>query len=135
MIRKRRIEKTRNCGTMTNAQYFSMIRSGLRRTFRFWKPIQKTREKARRIYEGPNKRQKWEYQCAACKKWFKGNEVQVDHVTPVGSLNSLEDLPGFVERLSSEDPSNYQVLCKTCHSQKSKEETLRRKEIKNEGDN
>ena len=109
MGKRKLVPRTRNAGTMTEAAYFSMIRSALRKGFRFWKPISNARMAARRSYKGSNPGQKWEYQCADCKRWFLGREVAVDHIVPVGSLRSLEDLPGFVERLTAED--GFQVLC------------------------
>lgn len=105
---------------MTEAAYFGMLRSGLRRIFRYWKPLQQAKNNARAKYDGPNKRQKWTYQCATCLKRFKGSEVQVDHITPVGSLKSLEDLPAFVAALTAEE--GYQVLCKECHQEKTNAE-------------
>lgn len=75
---------------------------------------------ARRKYEGPNKRQKWEYQCAECKKWFQEKQIAIDHVVPVGSLTCKEDLPGFIERLTPE--SGFQVLCKEDHQKKTNAE-------------
>ena len=118
--RKGAAPKTRNAGTMTESAYWSMIRSGLRRTTRYWKPIVEAKNKARRPYVGPNKRQKWEYQCAKCKKWFIGKETSVDHIIPVGSLKCKEDLPGFIERLTPE--SGFQVLCKEDHTKKTNSE-------------
>ena len=112
--------KTRNANTMTEAAYFGMLRSVLRRGFRYWKPIQQTKVNARRPYKGENKRQKWQYECAACGEWFKDKDVQVDHIHPVGSLRCLDDLAGFVERLTVED--GYQVLCKPCHNEKTQRE-------------
>ncbi|GAG51046.1 unnamed protein product [marine sediment metagenome] len=79
---------------------------------------------ARIAYHGDNKRQKWVYQCAACRSFFKGAEVQVDHIIPTGGLTSLEELAGFVERLTVEE--GFQVLCKGCHKKKTEAE-------KNEG--
>lgn len=114
--------KTRNAGTMTEAAFFSWLRSGLRRHFRYWKPIQQARIAARRKYEGENKRRKWIYICNHCNREFMGSEVQVDHIIPAGSLRSLDDIKGFVERLASEDPNNYQVLCKECHKKKTKKD-------------
>ena len=105
--------KLRNAGTMTESAYWGMVRSGLRRTFRWWKPLMKAKEGAKRVYTGDNKRQKWEYQCNQCKQWFKGSEVEVDHIIPAGSLKSGKDLEGFLERLTPED--GYQVLCKPHH--------------------
>ena len=105
---------------MTESAYWGMIRSTLRRGTRYWKPVVKARNEARRKYVGENKRQKWEYKCAKCKKYFKGTEVQVDHITPVGSLKCKEDLPGFIERLTPEE--GFQLLCKECHIVKTNKE-------------
>ena len=104
------VARTRNNGTMTEAAYFGKIRSVLRQGFRYWKPLRQCKADARREYTGDNKRQKWEYQCNDCKEWFTGKQVQVDHITPVGSLRSLDDLPAFVYRLTVEE--GYQILCK-----------------------
>lgn len=116
----RRVERTRNDGTMTESQYWSHIRSALRRAFRYWKPIQRTKMEARRPYRGSEKRRKWEYQCSSCGNWFPDKEVEVDHIIPVGTLKCGDDLKGFVERLSTED--GYQVLCKSCHKEKTQKE-------------
>ena len=114
--------KTRNAKTMTEAAYWGMIRSGLRRTFRYWKPIQQCKFENRKAYTGPNKRQKWVYTCEHCLGEFKEKEIQVDHIIPTGSLKCYSDLPGFVERLSSE--TGYQILCKPCHKEKTKAEKI-----------
>lgn len=114
------VEKTRNAGTMTESAYWSMVRSGLRRTFRYWKPLMKTKLDNRRKYQGPNKRQKWEYQCNKCKQWFKDKEIEIDHIKPVGSLKCLADLAPFLENLTAE--TGYQVLCKSCHRVKTNKE-------------
>lgn len=76
---------------------------------------------ARRAYKGPNKRQKFEYQCKSCGKWFQEKKINVDHIQPAGSLNSAADLPGFVERLFCEI-DNLQCLCEKCHDFKTKNE-------------
>jgi len=76
-----------------------MLRSTLRRKSMFWPPIQEAKVLARRKYAGTNKRQKWEFECIQCKSWFKSTEVEVDHIVECGSLKTLNDLPGFVERL------------------------------------
>lgn len=112
--------KTRNVNTMTEGQFFQKIRSALRRTFRFWKPITDAAERAARPYSGPNKRQKKEYQCNHCKNWFMRKYVQVDHIVECGALNKYEDIVPFIINLTKENPSDYQVLCKECHSIKTK---------------
>jgi 5-methylcytosine-specific restriction endonuclease McrA len=48
----------------------------------------------------------------------------VDHIHPAGSLNCAADLPGFVERLFCEQ-DNLQVLCESCHDEKTKIEKLK----------
>jgi len=78
-------------------------------------------ESARKPYTGKDKRTKWVYECASCSKTFKSTEVNVDHIEPAGSLTKYSDLPGFVKRLFCE-ADNLQVLCKSCHDVKTKEE-------------
>lgn len=76
---------------------------------------------ARRAYSGPNKKQKWEFKCAACGEWHMQKDVQVDHVEPCGALNSYSDLPEFVKRLLPER-EKLAILCKPCHKEKTKQE-------------
>jgi 5-methylcytosine-specific restriction endonuclease McrA len=111
--------KTRNSKTMTESAFWSFIRSGLRQKSRWWKPITECKLKAKRAYKGPNKRQRFEYQCNTCKLWFAEKHINVDHIHPAGSLNCAQDLPGFVERLFCEI-DNLQVLCEGCHNIKTK---------------
>lgn len=113
--------KTRNNGTLTESAFWSFIRSGLRQKSRWWKPITQCKLNAKRTYKGPNKRQKFEYQCNDCKEWFAEKNINVDHIQPAGSLNCANDLPGFVERLFCE-VDNLQVLCSGCHNVKTQNE-------------
>ena len=119
--RKPSVPKPRNAGTMTESAFWSFIRSALRQKSRWWKPILQCKLAARRAYKGPNKRQKFEYQCATCEKWFQEKKINVDHMVPAGSLNCAADLPGFVERLFCEK-EHLQVLCESCHDVKTKTE-------------
>jgi 5-methylcytosine-specific restriction endonuclease McrA len=116
-VKKPRVARTRNAGTMTESAFWSMIRSALRQKSRWWKPVSKRKEESRRAYKGINKRQKWEYQCNKCKDWFKSDEVNIDHIEPAGSLNCSNDLPSFVDTLFCE-VDNLQTLCKVCHDEK-----------------
>lgn len=118
--RKNNVARPHNCGTMTDAAFYQMIRSALRSKFRFWLPIKNCLDAAHRKYVGPVKQQKHEYQCNYCKGWFKHTEVQVDHIIECGSIKSLDDVKGFIERLTTEDPAGYQVLCSECHTTKTK---------------
>jgi 5-methylcytosine-specific restriction endonuclease McrA len=118
VVRKSKVIKTRNNGTMSESQYFSKIRSSLRQAFRYWKPMQNVLEISSRPSQSLNKRLKKEYQCAHCKNWFKRDDVQIDHVEECGSLNKYEDIVPFIIRLTKEEPEAYQILCKQHHKEK-----------------
>lgn len=63
--------------------------------------------------------------CAHCKKHYPQKEVSVDHIEPVGTLKSFDDLPAFVEKLfAGED--KLQVLCDGCHNTKTQQERVER---------
>jgi 5-methylcytosine-specific restriction endonuclease McrA len=105
----------------TESKYWSAIRTALRSGLRFYPPKVNVLNKAKRDYKGGNPRQKYCYECASCGECFKADQVQVDHLSPCGSLLSYDDLPDFVETLyCGED--NLQVLCKSCHKIKGSEE-------------
>jgi len=116
----KRVKKTRNNATLTEAGYWGSVRSALRRHFRYWKPATQAKIEARRPSQSSNARLKWEFQCNHCKEWFPDKEVQIDHITPVGTLKCGDDLKLFLERLTPED--GFQVLCKPCHQIKTNEE-------------
>lgn len=128
-VKKHRVERTRNGYTMTESAFWIMIRTTLRSKSRFWKPIADAKRKARRLYKGENKRQKWEYQCNQCKQWFKYEQIHVDHIIPCGELTDYSHLPGFVERLFVE-VEGLQCLCHNCHSVKTQEEKDAKKDNK-----
>jgi hypothetical protein len=82
---------------------------------RRWPPIVRhALHAARRPYVGPNKRQKWEYQCAECGGWFKGDCVAVDHIAPAGKLTAWDDVEPFLRRLLCE-ADGLRVVCDCCH--------------------
>lgn len=116
-----RVLRTRGSGTLTESAFWSMIRATLRNKSRWWRPIKLCKESARRPYKGTNKRQKFEYQCNLCKKWFPEKMINVDHIIPVGTLTCAEDLPGFIERLFCEE-NGLQVLCEKCHTAKTEQQ-------------
>lgn len=118
ILRRIKTPKTRNQSTLTESEYFSKIRSALRRAFRWWKPMMTTLEEASRPYTGPNKKQKKEFQCNTCKKWFKRTGVQIDHILECGSLSCYDDIVPFLKRLTREEKEAYQVLCRPCHKVK-----------------
>lgn len=103
----------------TDARYWSFIRSALRRAWsKFPNKFRVLNAAKRNVKKG---RQKYEYQCCECKKWWAGKFVSVDHKIPAGSLRSLEDLAGFVGRLFCRE-EDLQVMCTKCHHIKTCEE-------------
>lgn len=124
---KPRVVRTRNANTQTESQFWGMIRATLRQKSRWWKPVSLCREKAKRKYTGPNKRQKFEYQCANCKKWYSGKDIAVDHIVPAGTLTCANDLSGFIDRLFCE-VDGLQCLCTNCHDIKTKEDKVKLKQ-------
>lgn len=127
---KHKVPRTRNANTMTESMYWGMIRQALRNKSRFWKPKMNAKQKARRPYTGPNKRQKFEYQCAICTKWFPEKNIEMDHLIEAGALNCSADLPAFVDNLFCEE-SGYQCVCKPCHKIKSQAYLAAKKKLKN----
>lgn len=116
----RGVELTRNAHTMTEAEYFSMILSALRRTTRYWKPCLAVLEATKRPSESGNKRIKFEYQCQSCGGWYQRKLVQVDHVIPCGGINSYDKIVPWLLKAHVEE--GFQVLCKECHKRKTNEE-------------
>lgn len=100
---------------MTESGYLAWIRSALRSKSLRWPPRAKALELARRPYKGPNKQQKWEYQCAICGEWYKLKDCVVDHYPiAAGSILSVEDIGPFANNLYCE-VDNLRVLDKVCH--------------------
>lgn len=105
----------------STAKFWGFLRSGLRSTYNKWPAKWDVLKAAKRPYKGQGKQQKWEYQCAECRKWHKQKDVSVDHIVPAGALSSFDDIAGFVQRLFV-GPEGLQVLCAGCHTAKTKEE-------------
>lgn len=61
------------------------------------------------------------YECNHCKGEFSQAMINVDHIEPVGTLYSLNDVPRFFDRLFC-TYDNLQVLCKDCHDVKTKKD-------------
>lgn len=110
----------------SQARFWTFVRSGLRSKAMRWPPIYECLNAAKRPYVGPNKRQKFEYQCNVCKQWFIKTEVSVDHIVPTGTLKSFDDLPAFVEKLFC-GVDGLQTICTSCHTAKTQREREARK--------
>lgn len=118
-------EKTHVNGTWTKSRYFGFIRSALRSAFNRYPVKFKAKKAAEKTVTGMKHR--FEYKCAACKKWFRGTEVEVDHKIPAGSLKEYTDLGEFCRKLFCE-LDDLQVLCKKCHKEKTAQERAARKQ-------
>ena len=106
----RRVERTRNGGKWTEAEFFSRLRSALRNVSTYWYPAALAMKRARG-------------HCELCGKKAK---LQKDHIVPCGTFRSLADMPAFCELLFIEDPAGYQCLCDECHQAKTRKERVAR---------
>ena len=106
----------------TEARFWSFVRAALRKAYTRWPPKFEVLRSARRN-KPPNKagRHRYEYKCAKCKKWFQQKNVEVDHITPCGSLKSWDDVGTFARRLFV-GAEGLRLLCKPCHVRITKEE-------------
>ena len=117
--------------TWSTARYFGFIRSALRQAFNRY-PVKYSVIKgaavdraAVGVYKtgkraGCQKTVKM-YECAQCHCFWRQVDIQVDHIIPAGSLKSFDDLGPWTERLLC-GADGLQILCKDCHSIKTKEE-------------
>lgn len=76
-------------------------------------------KKKRRQIPNPNPKGKKEFvfgfDCDVCSGTFVLSEGEVDHIEPAGSLKSIEDIRGFVERLLFVTEDDLRLVCKGCH--------------------
>jgi 5-methylcytosine-specific restriction endonuclease McrA len=71
-----------------------------------------------------------EYECAGCNNVFGRREIQKDHIEPVVPTTGWDSFDSFIERLYCK-VDGIAILCKKCHSVKTKAENeLRRKNKK-----
>lgn len=129
-VKNPKVPRTRAAGTLTESQYWGKVRNALRKAFAYWKPAQlamKAAECGTRINPKTGKDRKV-YRCAMCGGADYPEEMQIDHIEPCGSLRSSEDMVVFLERLTCEDTSKFQVLHKACHQAKTNRDGVGRKE-------
>lgn len=131
-------EKTRAGGRWSEARYRSFIISLLRNGTRRWAPLGDVEKEART--------RRGFYRCAGCKEEVpastkvNGKRVKnyaIDHITPVVDPEvGFEGWEIYIERMYCER-DNLQLLCKSCHDDKSTRErniaTERRRREKLEG--
>jgi 5-methylcytosine-specific restriction endonuclease McrA len=105
----------------SEAKFFGFLRSALRSASSKWPPKYEVLLAARRPSQSENKRLKWEFQCASCGLWHPQKSVSVDHIIPVGTLRTWDDIAPFCQRLFV-GVDGLQVLCSVCHNTKTQEE-------------
>jgi hypothetical protein len=108
---------------MTEAAFVSFVKGHLRRASRWWKPISETIKNAR-VRKGV-------YLCNGCKQEvgasivIEGKRVKnvfCDHINPVvDPASGFTGWDSFINNLYCEQ-ENLQLLCKSCHDAKSKNE-------------
>lgn len=102
----------------------SILRSGTRRyppkfeTLNEAKTEKKTNVATGRIAQ--------HYACAGCSLDFPAKGVQVDHTVPVVGAEGFTTWDSFIKGLFC-DKENLQVLCTSCHSEKTASERTTRK--------
>lgn len=111
---KIRVPRTRNNGTMTEAQFFQWLRQILRKSSMYWKPILQVRKDAQVPYKGSNAKRKYSYVCSGCHKEFANKDVNVHHKIECGTLSSFDDLSVFAKKLFVEKDELI-LLCSKCH--------------------
>lgn len=118
--------KTCNSGRWTDARFRQFIISQLRAATRKWGPIVNCQKKAH-VARGL-------YMCAGCRKAVpptlppqreggrRVSNIAVDHIDPiVDPSTGFTSWDDYIERLFCEE-SGLQLLCRTCHMQKTAEE-------------
>lgn len=119
---------TRNGGRWTEARYNQFIKSAIRSMSYKWGPRFDALHNAEigvKINEKTGRKAK-HYECAICREQFPAKEVQVDHVHPIVPTEGTVDWNIVIENVLCEI-EGLQVLCKECHSKKSKEENAERR--------
>lgn len=123
----------RNGGEWTEARFNSFVKSALRAASRRWPPKYTCLSEAcigSQINLKSGRMAK-HYRCNKCLQSFPGKDVQVDHINaiinPETGFTSWDDVVNnmFCEK------DNLQVLCLTCHKNKTNAEKAIAKERKN----
>ena len=117
--------------TMTESGYKSYIMSGLRQKLRYYPPCLACRVDAKVGIKTNVKtgRKAQHFKCAECGDNFVAKDTQVDHIITVTPISGFKSWDNIIERMFIEK-DGLQLLCKTCHSAKSKAENACRRAYK-----
>ena len=97
------------------------IRKAIRRLSSKWPPRYAAKVD-RRIERG-------KYRCDKCKEIFRDKEIQIDHIEPVVAVTGFVDWNHYINRLFCEE-SGFQILCLSCHKEKTLAENETRRNNK-----
>lgn len=103
----------------------SILRAGTRR----WPAKYETLNEAKTEKKNNSKtgRLAQHYKCSTCREDFPAKEIQVDHIYPVvDPAMGFTTWDEYIKRLFCKK-ENFQILCISCHSQKSNKEKQVRK--------
>lgn len=114
------MRKEWNKGEWTQGRYNAFVTSALRAAARRWPPKYKVLGYALqgRYVNAKTGKQANHYLCACCTEIYPLKEVQVDHKDPVIGKEGFVSWDVYIDRLFCEE-KNLQVLCKSCHLEKS----------------
>lgn len=112
----------------TPSRIQSFIKSALRSGSQRWPPRYEALNKAKRgkIINSQSGRLAEHYECASCHCLYPAKLVCVDHISPVVPVSGFVSWDDVIARMFC-PVEGLQVLCKTCHSIKTKEENAQRK--------
>lgn len=112
----------------TAARKRSFIVSVLRAGTRRWPPKYEAMDDAKTEKKINKKtgRLAQHYLCNGCRNEFVVKDVQADHIQPVVGEEGFISWDVYIERMFC-DKQNFQCLCTSCHSTKTKKERSGRK--------
>lgn len=124
-----------NNGEWTPSRFHSFIKGSLRSASIKWPPKYKCLNDAfvgKKINSKSGRLAK-HYKCASCKEEYPAKDVQVDHIIPVVDPNlGFTTWDDIIDRMFCEQEF-LQVLCKSCHDNKTTVERQQAKERKQNG--
>lgn len=116
----------------TPARIHSFIKGAIRSGSQRWPPRYEVLAEAKRGKRVNEKtgRVAEHYECAMCHNLFPAKEVQVDHLLPIVGVEGFISWDELIRRTFC-DKEGLQVLCRSCHATKSKQENTERRNNKN----
>jgi hypothetical protein len=116
----------------TEGKFQSFIKSTLRKGSTRWPPKYEVLNASKRgkSINTATGRLAEHYECSNCHCCFPAKLVVVDHISPVVPVTGFVSWDDVITRMFC-PAEGLQVLCKTCHSIKTKEENAQRKLYKN----